>query len=80
MFTARISQRLISASYGALVETRRSVLMNLGESTFGILTLYILTPEIVYFKNYEGGNFWRLRVVGENKNARGMIFIENFYP
>ncbi|XP_023327583.1 LOW QUALITY PROTEIN: 39S ribosomal protein L2, mitochondrial-like [Eurytemora carolleeae] len=35
MFTARISQRLISASYGALVETRRSVLMNLGESTFG---------------------------------------------
>ena len=64
MFTARISQRLISASYGALVETRRSVLMNLGESTFGILTLYILTPEIVYFKNYEGGNFWRLRVGG----------------
>ena len=80
MFTARISQRLISASYGALVETRRSVLMNLGESTFGILTLYILTPEIVYFKNYEGGNFWRLRVVGENKNAREMIFIENIYP
>ena len=75
MFTARISQRLISASYGALVETRRSVLMNLGESTFGILT-----PEIVYFKNYEGGNFWRLRVGGENKNARGMIFIENIYP
>lgn len=74
MFTARISQRLISASYGALVETRRSVLMNLGESTFGILT-----PEIVYFKNYEGGNFWRLRVVGENKNAREMIFIENIY-